>query len=257
MTLRRFLRRAWLPALALGAVLAAQAAGANRLKLWEIVHSQCVAAALKSEPLAPPCVEVDLKGGEARGEVILKDRVGVAQLLALPAARVTGIEDPQLLAPDAPLYFAGAWRARADMRRYLAAAPARAGLSIAVNSMVSRSQDQLHLHVDCLTPDVAKVLADYAPYVDGQWRAMTVALNGRKYWARRVDSADLEGIDPFHILADEMANARGEMGLWSLAAAPMSFGDKPGFVLLADHAELTAGGHAEDLQDHDCALARP
>ena len=49
---------------------------------------------------------------------------------------------------------------------------------------------------------------------------------------------------------------KDEMGHWSLAAVPLRFGGKPGFVLLAEHAELEAGGHAEDLQDHDCALAK-
>ena len=75
---------------------------------------------------------------------------------------------------------------------------------------------------------------------------MTDALAGRKYWARRVDSADLAGVYPFRLLADEMPE-RGDMGAWSLAAVPMSFDGKPGFVLLADHAELFGGGHAEDL----------
>jgi CDP-diacylglycerol pyrophosphatase len=134
--------------------------------------------------------------------------------------------------------------------------PPREDVAITVNSQFSRSQDQLHLHIDCLRADVARALAAYAPSLDAQWRPMTEALNGRRYWARRVDSADLHGVDPFRLLAQDMPKARSEMGLWSLAAVPLRFGGEPGFALLADHAELTEGGHAEDLQDHDCALAR-
>jgi CDP-diacylglycerol pyrophosphatase len=85
---------------------------------------------------------------------------------------------------------------------------------------------------------------------------MTVDLHGHKYWARKIESADLEGVFPFRLLADEMPNARGEMGLWSLAAAAVDFQGKPGFVILADHAGLEGGGHAEDLQDHDCAVVQ-
>jgi CDP-diacylglycerol pyrophosphatase len=42
------------------------------------------------------------------------------------------------------------------------------------------------------------------------------------------------------------------MGLETLIAVGASFAGTPGFVLLADHAEMEGGGHAEDLQDHDC-----
>ena len=230
----------------LGGLLAAGVACADRMTLWRIVHDQCAAHA--GGALPPPCVEVGAT------DSVIKDRVGVAQLLDIPTTRVTGIEDAQLLAPGAPNYFANAWRARGLMRRYLPSAPERDGLAITVNSTVSRSQDQLHLHIDCLLPEVARTLAAYAPHVDGQWRPMTDALAGRKYWARRVETLDLAGADPFHILADEMPNARSEMGLWTLAAIPAP--DGRGFLLLADHAELTAGGHAEDLQDHECAIAR-
>ncbi len=241
-----------LSALVLAAVLAGSSARADRMKLWEIVHDECVPAAQNSDKLPPPCLNVDLQGGVA----VIKDRNGVAQLLAIPLARVTGIEDPQLLKAGSPPYFANAWRARKLMAEYLKAPSPRAAVAIAVNSEFSRSQDQLHLHVDCLAAEVAKALADYAPHFDGQWRPMTTELQGRKYWARRVDSADLAGVDPFRILADEMPGARDEMGNWSLAAAPVNFGSEPGFVLLADHAELAAGGHAEDIQDHSCALAK-
>jgi CDP-diacylglycerol pyrophosphatase len=246
-----FARAAIVSAMAF-AVLAPHTASADRLKLWEIVHDQCVPAAAKGDKLPRPCLGVDPKAGDA----VIKDRNGVAQLLDISLVRVTGIEDPRLLAAGAPNYFADAWRARGLMATYLKAIPPREGVAITINSEYSRSQDQLHLHVDCLAPEVAKALADYAPHFDSHWRPMTVALQGRRYWARRVDSADLAGVDPFRILAEEMPGAQSHMGQWSLAAVPIRFVAEPGFVLLADRAELTAGGHAEDLQDHDCALAR-
>lgn len=249
MTLRRLALAA---ALALAAVLVGRAALADRMKLWEIVHDQCAPAAEKGAKMPPPCLQVDAKAGEA----VIKDRNGVAQLLAIPTARVTGIEDPVLLAPGAPPYFAQAWAARGLMAAYLKRPPPREAIALAVNSEYSRSQDQLHIHVDCLRRDVAQALAAYAPHIDGQWRAMTEALAGRNYFVRRVESADLVGVDPFRLLAEGMPKAKSDMGHWSLAAVPLRFGDAPGFALLADHAELTAGGHAEDLQDHDCALAK-
>ena len=243
-------RWALVGAIALGALLVGRAALADRMALWRIVHDQCAPAAEKDAALPPPCL--DAKGATA----VIKDRNGVAQLLAIPTARVTGIEDPALLRPDAPNYFADAWRARELMAPFLKTMPARENFGIAINSEYARSQDQLHLHVDCLKREVVAALADYAPHLDGEWRPMTVALDGRNYWARRIDSADLAGVDPFLLLGDEMPKAKAEMGHWSLAAIPVKFSGRPGFALLADHAELSAGGHAEDLQDHDCAVAR-
>ncbi len=45
------------------------------------------------------------------------------------------------------------------------------------------------------------------------------------------------------------------MGDYSLAAIGANFDGKPGFILLADRVSPEEGGHAEDLQDHDCAIA--
>jgi CDP-diacylglycerol pyrophosphatase len=200
---------------------------------------------------------VDLTGGVDRGFALLKDLVGVAQMLAIPTRQLSGIEDPALLAPDAAPYFADAWAGRVRVEARLGQSLPREAVAVAVNSMVSRSQDELHLHIDCADKDVAAALEAYSPSLDDQWRPMTVALKGRHYWARRLDSADLTDASPFRLLADGIAGARQEMGLWSLAAVGAEFSGRPGFILLADHAELTAGGHAEDLQDHTCQIARP
>jgi CDP-diacylglycerol pyrophosphatase len=50
-----------------------------------------------------------------------------------------------------------------------------------------------------------------------------------------------------------MPVAPADMGRWSLAAAAVAVNGKPEFVLLADAVDALGGGHAEDLQDIDCA----
>ena len=84
---------------------------------------------------------------------------------------------------------------------------------------------------------------------------MTVPLEGRVYFARRLDSADLSDVAPLRLLADGVEGASAHMDDYSLAAVGATFDGKPGFILLADQFSLEGGGHAEDLQDHDCALA--
>ena len=85
---------------------------------------------------------------------------------------------------------------------------------------------------------------------------MTVPLEGRVYLARRLDTADFGDARPLSLLADGVDGARTDMGDYSLAAIGATFDGKPGFILLADRVSPQGGGHAEDLQDHECAIAR-
>jgi len=245
---------------AVGAAFAAAAlfvapAFADRLALWTIVHDQCVAH-VRADGGPAPCESVDLARGEDQGVALLKDRVGVAQFLAIPTRRVTGVEDPLALAPEAVGYFAFAWAGKRALEARLGRPLPREDVGIAVNSAVARTQDQLHLHVDCMDEAVVAALAGLKDSLDSQWRLTAAPLKGRRYWARRLDSVDLGDAAPLNLLADGVEGAREQMGLESLAAVGATFAGAPGFVLLADRAEDGAGGHAEDLQDHDCAIAK-
>jgi CDP-diacylglycerol pyrophosphatase len=225
------------------------------MALWRIVHGACVPHFEAGEG-PKPCESVDLKGGVAEGVAILKDLVGVAQMLAIPTRRITGMEDPQMLAPDAPPVFAVGWMAKAFVDARLGKELPRDAVALAINSERARSQDQLHVHVDCVAKSVAETLADAGSALDETWRAMTVPVKGRVYLARRLDSADLQDVAPIKLLADGVEGARAHMGDYSLAAIGATFDGKPGFVLVADQFSTEGGGHAEDLQDHDCAIAR-
>jgi CDP-diacylglycerol pyrophosphatase len=131
----------------------------------------------------------------------------------------------------------------------------REAVGLAINSKWARSQEQLHVHVDCVAVPVVKILAEYASALDDQWRAMTVPLQGRVYFARRLDSADLRDVAPLKLLAEGVEGARAQMGAYSLAAIGATLDGKPDFILLVDQFSLEGGGHADDLQDHDCAIA--
>ena len=226
-------------------------ARADRLALWTIVHDRC-AANLTAGNAPDPCASID----PAKGVAILKDQVGIAQYLAIPTSRITGIEDPQLLQDNAPDIWGAAWAARGLLDAKLGHALARDAVAIAVNSSLNRSQDQLHLHIDCLAPDVAEALSQAKNSLDVQWRLLPAPLKGLRYWARRVDSAELAGVWPFRMLADELSEAKGQMGRETLVAAGITYVPaQPGFVLLAQQGDLGGGGHGENLQDHDCAIA--
>ena len=245
----------WIFAIAATAMFAAPPALADRNLLWNIVNFKCLRHLTKSE--APiPCDSVDVSTGWDRGVALLKDFDGPTRMLVIPTHQVTGIDDSVLLTPEEPNYFASAWAGRSAVEWRLGKALPRDAVAITVDSTSASNQDQLYLQIDCVDKDVAASLAAYSNAIDTQWRTMTVDLKGRRYWARKLKSADLSDVSPFRLLADGIEGAKIDMGAWSLAAVGANFSGSPGFILLADHAEPTAGGHAEDLQDRDCVIAR-
>ena len=233
--------------------VAAAPAYADPLALWRIVHDQCVPNQINQHDPSP-CALVDLAGGY----VVLKDRVGATQFLVLPTARITGIESAALLSPRVPDYMQDAWSARRFVQARAPGPLTRADLSLAVNSIFGRSQNQLHIHVDCLRKDVRDALAQHRNAIGDKWQPFPVPLAGHNYIARRLVLRDLADVNPFRTLADEVPEARANMGAYTLVVAGATFGCKPGFLVLADHADPMHGNFAngESLQDHACAVAQ-
>lgn len=221
--------------------------------LWNIVNGQCVPHE-QSASDASPCTEVNIVDGVAKGYALLKDRAGIAQFLLIPTTRLSGIDDGRLLAPRTPNYFEEAWRAHYFVEERLQTTLPRDGFALAINSALGRTQDQLHIHIDCIRPDVRDALAAHLSSVTNVWAPFPVPLAGHRYRAIRLDS--LDGNDPFQVLAQSDDGV--PLGQHTLVLVPEKFADDPdGFVLLDDHADLAAGDRAsgEELEDHSCAIA--
>lgn len=236
-----------------------QALAADPDALWKIVHERCLPdQQMNNDP--KPCVAVDLAEGEARGHVILKDRDGVAQFLLIPTAKIAGMESPEILAADAPKYFAAAWAARFEVEAALRHTLPRDDFGLAINSVSGRSQNQLHIHIDCLRSDVIEAVRAHAGEIGNTWAAFPVPLAQHAYLARRLDDEALGQANPFRLLLDDgVQGAAADMGHQTLVIAGATFPDgRAGFVLLTDHADLAAGDRAsgEELQDHACSVAR-
>lgn len=246
--------RAW-PALSFAFFVAAScvAHGADRDALWKIVHGLCVVHEFESRDPAP-CAAVDLAGGEERGSAVLKDLVGQTQFLLIPTRRLTGVEDPLVGTAALPNYWRDAWaarnfvsvRARKDLPRDV--------IGMAINATDSRTQDQLHIHVDCIRPDVRSALLARAAEISDKWAELPVKLAGKIYRARWFGGAEPEP-DPFVLLAEDARESGTPMRDETLAVIGAERNGKEGFILLAYRAEAGGRAHAEDLLDHSCALA--
>ncbi len=253
--MRTLLRLALIPLLMLLLGHAAAPAGAaNPDALWQIVHDRCVPDQ-QTNATPAPCALVDL----AHGYAVLKDRDGATQFLLIPTAKVTGIEDPAILATGAPNYFAAAWQSHAMVSQRAGQTLPRDDIGLAINSAYGRTQNQLHIHIDCLRADVLAAVRAHAAAVGAGWAPFPVTLLDHSYIARRVASADLSDTNPFTLLADGVPGARADMGHWTLVAAPTTIAGTPGFVLLADQTDTATMDRAsgEELQDHDCVIKSP
>ncbi len=228
----------------------------SRDALWQIVSTMCVPdQTLHHDPA--PCVRVDLQGGTERGFAILKDQRGATQYLLVPTIRISGIESPLLLAPDAENYFGLAWEARSYVNNALHKTLPPDDLSLAVNSAKSRSQDSLHIHIDCVRADVAEAVHKYQDQIGSQWAPFPPSFFGHHYLAMWVLGEKLAA-NPFQLLADKLPGARQDMGDHTLVVVGLTRADgTKGLVLLEDQVNKTAdlaGG--EELQDHTCGIAR-
>ncbi|HET7263312.1 MAG TPA: CDP-diacylglycerol diphosphatase [bacterium] len=250
--------RIWAFALAclLIAVLFTGTASSDPNVLWNIVHTMCVPNERQHGSPAP-CRLVDVSKGEQNGYVVLKDLVGATQFLLIPTARVTGIESPLLLAAGAPNYFAYAWRSRDYIDGVLHKTMSRDDISLAINSVTGRSQNQLHIHIDCVRAGVRDTLKRQERAIGGRWAPLAVSFAGHQYLAVKVDGEGLNRTNPFTLLADGVPGARLDMGHHTLVVVGATFSDgRPGFYILDGRTAPGDDASGEELQDHDCAVAK-
>jgi CDP-diacylglycerol pyrophosphatase len=223
-------------------------ASADPNALWTIVHDQCVPDQQTNGDPAP-CSRVDLGAGEQRGFAVLKDLVGATQFLLIPTEQLPGIESQTLLEPDAPNYFAAAWDASTFVDARAGVDIPRDWMSLAINSAVARSQNQLHIHIDCVRADIREAVSRRIAEVGPDWAPFPEPLSGHLYQAMSVEGDTLDATNPVQLLAKRTE----EMGLETLVVVGTYLRDgKPGFVLLASRADPATGnpGAGEELQDH-------
>lgn len=227
--------------------------------LWRVVQTCLATHALTGG--AFPCLAVDLEGGLERGYAVLRAPFEDTHIIVTPTVRTLGIETRRLRGPEAPNYFRDAWNARRFVTDDLRRKPAREDLALAVNSRFGRSQDQLHIHVDCLRPDVKRSLARQRDAIRTTgWTRLAVLPQAPRYYAMALASRDLEHVNLFDAAAaglkiedaDDMDTAT------IVVVGARDVDGAPGFIVLARQRipETSDLAHGEALLDHACASFR-
>jgi CDP-diacylglycerol pyrophosphatase len=221
----------------------------GRSALRQIVQEQCVRNWQEHHNPAP-CESVVLADPKNAGSgyAVLAAPGGGAHYLLVPTRTMPGIESSELLDPDAPNYFAEAWRARGLISSFVGHDAPRAVVGLAIGIAVSRAQDQFHINIECLQQDAFRALRASSDTLTDAWSPIIIA--GSTYQARRIMGDGLDAANVFELLATLSPDARHHMGNYTLIVAGMQNKNGAGFALLAG-----TGPSGEILLDSTCAVA--
>lgn len=246
---RRFLINRLISVVVLAALILAALAyhfHHNSDALWQIISRQCIPNQQQRQDPAP-CESVDL----AQHYVLFKDKIGALQYLLMPTDKVSGIESPALLAQSSPDYFFLAWsHLNLLSKKFNKTIPATY-LSLAINSQSGRTQNQLHIHMSCLRPDVKQQLAVLQNSLTATWQR--VILLQHSYWIRTLEPDQLSHPSLVKRIALERADFNLAKGAAGIALAQLPDGRLVVMVLRTDRIKGILGS-AEELQDHRCQL---
>ena len=218
--------------------------------LRQIVQNQCVRNWLDHHNPAP-CERVSLAESKASssGYAVIADEGGGAHYLLVPTTTMTDLNSGELLDPDTPNYFAQAWHSRDVLSKLVGHDIPRNSIGLAMGIARFSAQDQFHIHIECLRPEITKALRVSAADIGDSWSP--IVLEGSTYQAMRLTSEDLSAVNPFELLASLKADVRHHMVDYTLVVAGMQFKDVPGFVVLTGTGpsgelmlESTCGGGA-------------
>jgi CDP-diacylglycerol pyrophosphatase len=245
------MRRALLAALLVAVSMPAEAGpDPSRDVLWAALKTCVLAKRVANRTF--PCLSVDLGDADRPGSAVLRAPGEPTHSVVMPTATVAGLEASVLRGPAGIAYWRAALAARPFVSDVLKGKLAPAEVGLAVNSARGRSQDQLHIHLDCMKPSVLTALKAHGRQIRRSWSRFPVPLAGDRYFALRVPEAEAERFNPFAALHG-LPGARPDLHRTSFAALATPPGDpEPGFILLAYRAPSAS---AEDVMDHSCAVA--
>ncbi len=234
----------------------AVAQGADRGLLWRVVQTCVVNARITGGSF--PCLDVNISRGVEAGFAVVRAPLEATHIVVVPTARVEGVEASQLLEPSAENYFADAWAARHYVTERISRPLAREDIGMALNSLPGRSQDQLHIHVNCLQAGVRDALKRSASDIHANtWSRLPFTFHNDRYWVMRLKSADLKGINVFRLVMDGLRIPEADRPKVTIVLAGAADRGEEGFYLLSLVAARARRdqGHGEFLLDHTCAAA--
>ncbi|MGP1923557.1 MAG: CDP-diacylglycerol diphosphatase [Arsenophonus sp. NEOnobi-MAG3] len=224
----------------------------NSDKLWKIINQECIPE-FKNGNLQAACIKVD----QQHRYVIYKDIKGPLHNLLVPLDKISGIESPILQQKNIKNYFILAWQNRELFIKSSSKPINEQFLSLAINSKYGRTQDQLHIHLACLKPEVYQIIKENEHTIISSWRPLHLKdrINSHQYLAIKISASDINKISPFNYLEKYTVEQDDNIAYYGLAMIPSTQQNK--FILLATRLKLLDFnlGSIGAIQDYLCKLS--
>jgi CDP-diacylglycerol pyrophosphatase len=222
----------------------------GRNALWKNVQERC----LKPDaPRHPDCAAVD----RDKGLVLYKDAIGRSHFLVIPDRPMRGVDDIGAWEDGTPNQWAFGWDARAFVGKARGQALPDSMLGLAINAKASRSQDQLHIHLDCISTQARDFVSGAGAPIGTTWTDLQ--FRGKPVKAIFVPSASASmSVNPFLLIKRRLGDAAPpvpDRGVFVAYVAGEQ--GQAGFVVVDQPVDREAGsnGHASDFLDRQCELA--
>lgn len=224
-------------------------AHADRNVLWKKINDNCVPNYLQHNTYRP-CSLIDLY----RGIAIYKVDNDKFQYLLLPSNKITGIEDPKLLMDGTKNYFNEAWLARSFLTERIGKNIKENFISLTINPKNARTQDQLHIHLSCISNDFNKILSNLNKKNTAyDWSVnQTFVFSNYLFRYKKVSYSELVNTNLFKTIAKEVVREKGELKNTGAGLVKIGMND---FILFIAIGFGNNGISGEIVQDHACTLA--
>ncbi|WER48472.1 CDP-diacylglycerol diphosphatase [Cupriavidus sp. WKF15] len=224
--------------------------GMTRDSLWQHVQERCL---VPERERHADCAVVDRE----RGLVLYKDALGPSHYLVIPDHKVTGVDDPALWESGTGNQWAFGWEARDIVSKAIGKRVPDNLVGLAVNSRASRSQDQLHIHLDCIGEAARAFIADHAGQASEGWAEFR--FQGKPVRAVLIPSSD----DTLRFNAfDAVRTSLPQTGRVTDRGVFVTYvsrqDGRSGFLVVDQPVDAASGstGHASDFLDRACRLGR-
>ncbi|MBC7538140.1 MAG: CDP-diacylglycerol diphosphatase [Bacteriovorax sp.] len=77
-------------------------------------------------------------------------------------------------------------------------------ISLAINSFYGRRQNQLHIHISSIQPDIKNLIHQNLESIDDIWSAFPGGILGHSYITRRISFEQFKEKNPFKLLVDDL-----------------------------------------------------
>lgn len=134
------------------------------------------------------------------------------QYLLLPTDKVIGIEESNLQKNGSPHYFYEAWLAKIFLTERLGKPIKERFILLAINAKNARSQDQLHIHISCLSKSANEILSKIPKVkINKAWSKEKIIIPPYSFYYRAVSLDELINENLFKPASDKVKQEKGNL----------------------------------------------